>query len=181
MERFKIHIQNSILIPFKMMLLMKVVISGLLGCSYEGLEDSESHQQDQIELMKQWEGSWKIENSQDTIIIGSAKFWGTAGMLAQYKLLIKGEIMEEVKMLYGYDIDKDKIIETSLFKGGKIEIYTLYFVSETEYLRIPYEDVLHNIESKSYMKGEMVSPDTIIEIWYQNERPVYKHTWIRED
>jgi len=56
----------------------------------------------QIELMKQFIGSWKIDLGKDTTGFWECKPFGT-GLEGYLKNVTKGKILMEVKQLVGYD------------------------------------------------------------------------------
>lgn len=140
---------------------------------------SEYDSLNQVELMKQWLGNWKIELSSDTIVMGEGRPYGNKGLEGEYQILANGKVIKEVKMLYGFEKSKDKIIETGLIKEGEMEIFALWFTSPTEYTRISYNDISMPENASSYMLGEMISKDTILETWYLDDNPTYSHMWIK--
>jgi len=137
------------------------------------------HEKNQVELMKQWIGKAKVELSEDTTIVGASKSYGTTGIEAEYAFLVKGVPIKEVKEFYVYDSIRNIIVEVSMTKNGGIEMFALRFTSPTEYTRISYNDISIPEKANSYMLGEMISKDTILETWYLDNNPVYSHMWIK--
>ena len=84
----------------------------------------------QIELMKQFLGTWKGETSKDTVITGHNTQFGT-GLECVSQIAIKGKILDSVKQLLGYDKKYDKFILTELIKSSPvIEICASWFISK---------------------------------------------------
>src|ERR1035437_9475320 len=76
---------------------------------------------DQVELMKQFVGSWKVEESKDTTFFWDAKSYGT-GLEGYYKTVTKGKTVTEGKFLQGYDKSIDKSIYVELPSGKDKDI-----------------------------------------------------------
>jgi hypothetical protein len=84
----------------------------------------------QVELMKQFIGTWKCELGKNTIYRSENKPFGT-GMACIIQVISNGEIVDSVKQLFGYDDKTDKYIVAELIKSTSvIEIGTAWFVSE---------------------------------------------------
>jgi hypothetical protein len=88
---------------------------------------------DQVELMKQFIGSWKCNIAKDTISFWDAKFYGT-GLDCNYRFVTNEKVIKEGKQLWGYDRKTDKFIWSLMDKGGDIEIYAAWFISKTKYI-----------------------------------------------
>jgi len=68
-----------------------------------------SKELNQVELMKQWIGTWKWEVAKDTINYREYKPFG-AGLECKYKYVTKGKIIREGRELLGYDKKVDKFV-----------------------------------------------------------------------
>jgi len=87
-------------------------------------------QLNQVELMKQFIGTWECELGKNTIYNSENKPFGN-GMACTIQVITNGEIVESVKQLFGYDNKTDKYIVAELIKSTSvIEIGTAWFVSE---------------------------------------------------
>jgi hypothetical protein len=137
-----------------------------------------SKELNQVELLKQFLGSWKCDIAKDTTAFWDTKTFGT-GLEVNYRSVTKGRIVMEGKGLYGYDKSLDKCIDAGLVKGKDIGIYTFWFKSNSKYELIPYNE-LSNPEKASFkVEGELKSPDIIIETTIVNNKPVKTDTWTR--
>jgi hypothetical protein len=87
-------------------------------------------QLNQVELMKQFFGTWECELGKNTIYRNENKPFGT-GMVFTIQIFTDGEIVDSVKQLFGYDNKTDKYIVAELIKSNSvIEIGTAWFISE---------------------------------------------------
>jgi hypothetical protein len=133
---------------------------------------------DQVELMKQFLGSWKCDIAKDTTAFWDAKSYGT-GIEDNYRFVTKGRIVLEGKGLYGYDKSIDKFIDAGLVKGKDIGIYALGFKSKSKYESIPYSDISNPEKASFKIEGEVKSPDIFIETTIVNNKLLKTDTWTR--
>ena len=76
----------------------------------KSIKDSESSNElNQIELNKQWMGTWKWEGANDTAIFWDNKSYGT-GLEGNIKFVTKGQVFMERKEFAGYNKEYDKYI-----------------------------------------------------------------------
>jgi hypothetical protein len=132
----------------------------------------------QVELMKQFLGSWKCDIAKDTTAFWDTKTFGT-GLEVNYRSVTKGRIVMEGKGLYGYDKSLDKCIDAGLIKGKDIGIYIFWFKSNSKYELIPYNDLSNREKASFKVEGELKSPDIIIETTIVNNKPLKTDTWTR--
>jgi hypothetical protein len=132
----------------------------------------------QVELWKQFLGSWKCDIAKDTTEFWDAKSYGT-GLDCYYKIVTKGKIVKEGKELWGYDKRVDKYIVSFLDKGMDIDIWTTWFKSKNEYKWIPYSDILNPEKASAKWEGEIKSPDMFVETYIVNDKPVKTYTFTR--
>ena len=86
-------------------------------------------QLNQVELMKQFIGTWKCELSKDTFLISENVPFGT-GMLSKSQIVTKSINLDSIIQLYGYDKKVDKFIVAEQIKSSPvIEICTVWFTS----------------------------------------------------
>jgi hypothetical protein len=134
----------------------------------------------QVELMKQFVGSWKVQESKDTTFFWDAKPYGT-GLDGNYKTVANGKTVTEGKFLQGYDKLTDKSIYVELSSGmdQDIDINATWFISKTKYKYIPFKDV-SNYEKASYkIEGEFKSPDMFVETTIKNNKVTLIETYTR--
>jgi hypothetical protein len=132
----------------------------------------------QVELMKQFIGSWTCTTGKDTTAIWDFKSFGT-GLECYVKYITKGEIFREVKSLYGYDKSSDKFIAPGMVKGMGIEIFAIWFLSDKNYEIIYYSDIQDPEKASIKTMGEINSPDKLVVTKLINNKPVSTLTYTR--
>jgi hypothetical protein len=73
-----------------------------------------------------------------------------------------------MKELYGYDSKLDKYVAASLEKGKDIEIWALWFKSNTKYEGVHFTDVSNPDKASIKIEGEVKSPDDILQTIFVN-------------
>jgi hypothetical protein len=132
----------------------------------------------QVELMKQMVGTWKLESVKDTTIYFDFKPYGT-GLEGTLKWMNKGKIVTEAKQLWGYDSKIDKFTISMIVKGTDMEIIAFWFTSKSKFIVMPYSDI-SNPETASWKyEGEFKSPDVYIETLIVNKKAVKTDTYNR--
>jgi hypothetical protein len=129
----------------------------------------------QVELMKQFIGTWKCEIGKDTTYFWEAKSYGT-GLDCYSKYVTKGRIFKKGKDICGYDRSINKFIDAELIKGNDMEITVIWFVSDKNYEETLYSNIPNLDMTSSKMIGEFKSPDTHVETYTVNNKPI--KTWI---
>jgi hypothetical protein len=114
---------------------------------------------DQVELMKQFIGNWKCEYHKDTFLFIENIPFGT-GMVSDSQIVSKGETLDSIKQLYGYDKKTDTFIMAELVKSSSIiEICTTRFTSKNA-----GELVVINTENAKFKwRFEFRTPDKIVQ------------------
>ncbi len=83
----------------------------------------------QIELMKQFIGTWKCELGRDTFLITETKPFGS-GMISKSQIFTKDIVIDSVIQVFGFDKNADKFIMAELIKSSQaIEICSTWFTS----------------------------------------------------
>ena len=132
----------------------------------------------QVELMKQMVGTWKLESVKDTTIYFDFKPYGT-GLEGTLKWMNKGKMVTEAKQLWGYDSKIDKFTISMIVKGTDMEIIAFWFTSKSKFIVMSYSDI-SNPETASWKyEGEFKSPDVYIETLIVNKKAVKTDTYNR--
>jgi len=159
---------------------LTTMITVLLFCP-DGLQAQTNQQKlNQVELMKQFLGTWKAEVAKDTFNIWEQKLFGS-GMEATIKIVTKGKIITEGKAIMGYDKKNDKLIEADLIEGSDIMVYAFWFTSKNVCIQIPYEYISNPEQALSKTTFEFKSPDLFIETYTQNNKVVAVYKNNREE
>ena len=136
------------------------------------------NQLDQVELMKQFIGSWKTEYGNERTFFWDAKSYGT-GFETNLKGVGNGNTMFEGKQLLGYDKKNDKYIVAQMFLGKDIEIGATWFISKTKYKWIPNCDISDPEKASIINEGEFKSNDMFVETKTVNNKPIQTLTYTR--
>jgi hypothetical protein len=114
---------------------------------------------DQVELMKQFIGNWKCEYGEDTFLIIENTPFGT-GMVSDSQIVSKGENLDSIKQLYGYDKKTDRYIMAELIRSSSVlEICYSWFTSKSS-----GELLVTNTENAMYKwRFEFKTPDLIVQ------------------
>ena len=133
----------------------------------------------QVELMKQWIGSWKTEGTYLTTEIRS---FGTDGLEGSQKIQVKDSIVSEDKMFFGYDKKSDKYILASIGNRRQgVILMALWFSSEHVCERIPFEYISNPEQATTRAVLEFKSKDVIIGTYKEKDKPDRVYTTTREN
>lgn len=132
----------------------------------------------QVELMKQFLGSWKCEIAKDTIEYTDLKSYGT-GLYADFKHVTKDKIFLEGKQLYGYDSKMDKFILSVLIKGIDIQLIAMWFTSKNVCVVYYYRDISNLEKAPFKVEIEFKSPNIMSFKTIVNNNIIKTDTFIR--
>ena len=109
--------------------LTNAIVVFLLFLSAGMLSQTTQKQLNQMELMKQFIGTWKYELGRDTFHISETKPFGI-GMISKSQIYTKNNVTDSVIQLIGYDKRAGKFIMSELIKSSPtIEICFTWFTS----------------------------------------------------
>lgn len=96
-----------------------------------GIQAQDDHSKlNQIELIKQFIGTWKCELGRDTFLITQTKPFGT-GMISRSQISTKDIVIDSIIQVFGFDKKADKFILAELIKSSQtIEICSAWFTSD---------------------------------------------------
>lgn len=155
-----------------------VIAAYLLFCSNGIQAQTTEPILNQLELMKQFTGSWKTEFGKDGTFFWEAKSYGT-GFETNLKGVAGGSTIFDGKQLLGYDKRNDKYIVAQIFLGKDIEIGATWFISKTKYKWVPNCDISNPEKASIINEGEFKSPDMFVETKFANNNPIQTLTYIR--
>jgi hypothetical protein len=162
----------------KISLLTKLIVVFLLLCTNETQAQTAQTKLNQVELMKQFTGTWKSERN-DTITIIDDRLYGD-GHDVYVKTETKGKIIWEAKTLVGYDKKNGILIESLLEgKSPNITLWAIRFTSTNKFEEIPLEDISNpeNATEKDFY--ELISPDLMINTYMKKNKVVSVDTFKR--
>jgi hypothetical protein len=155
-----------------------MIIMFLLICITEIQPQTTQTKLNQVELMKQFIGSWKCDIAKDTTRFWDVKSFGT-GLECYLKVVTKGKVIIEAKRLWGYDPGTDKYIGLELNKGMDMRIYAQWFTSYNKGEAILYSDISNPEMASLRGEAEFKSPDMYIITTIVNNKPVKTDTYTR--
>lgn len=162
----------------KKLFLVSAIAVGLPFCMISIQAQTNQTQLNQIELLKQYAGSWKCELSKDTIEYIDSKSYGT-GLYIEQSIVTKGKILSEGKQLYGYDKQLDKFIVAAVNKGSDMQLTVLWFTTKNICAVYFYRDI-SAIEKASFRAEiEFQSPDIFALKMILDNKILSTNTFIR--
>jgi len=132
----------------------------------------------QIELHKQFIGTWKCDVAKDTIIFYEIKPYGT-GLEAFMKYVTNGNVYYEQKRLCGYDKNFDKYIYAYLDKEGNFGLIAHWFLSKNKLEGVEFSDISNPEKASWKFEVEFKSPNMYTTVYFDNNKPVGTTTWTR--
>jgi hypothetical protein len=132
----------------------------------------------QVELMKQFLGSWKCNVSKDTTAFWNTKSYGT-GLENRYNYVKDGKIVDEGKQLWGYDKTLDKFLATTLPKETDIYVDVYWFISKNKCKIFTLYDIENPEKAPVRWEIEFKSPEMFIETYISNNEPFKIRTFTR--
>ncbi|MPQ48260.1 hypothetical protein GCQ56_14750 [Marinifilum sp. N1E240] len=151
---------------FKTLLIILLILIGMNKIQAQTTETK----LDQVELMKQFIGSWKGEFGDNSVFVCENKQFAN-GIISTSQITINGEIIESVAQLYGYDNKTDKFIIAELKRSTSvIEICSTWFTSKNT-----GEIIITNPDNAPFrFKFEFKTPDILEQTAIQDDKVVNK-------
>jgi len=157
---------------------LTTMITVLLFFTYGLQAQTTDTKLDQMQLMKQFIGSWKYESPDGSSMIFENIPFGDA-MVGNTKFISQDTIFDQNKYLWGYDKKNDKIILAEIFNDTPVmEIDVIWFTSKNIVEAVLQKDI-SNPENAS-TKFEFKSQDAFILPVSQNSNIVAELTWNRQ-
>lgn len=150
----------------------------LLFCLNEIQAQPTQTKLNQVELAKQFVGSWSGEIAKDTILNWNIKSVGT-GEDCNYKYVTKGKTIIKGKQLWGYVKGIDKYIVAVITEKPDIEIYAFWFTAKNKYIMLQYGDISNPEKASIKYEGEFKTPETFVETFFMNNKPVKTYSFVR--
>ncbi len=164
----------------KTLCLTTMIVVFLLFCANGIQSQTTQTKLNQVELMKQFIGTWKAEPDKETNVIVNIKPFGKA-IEGNFKIVTKDKILELGKQLWGYDEKNDKFIAAFSRKySPQIDINAYWFASKSICETVPFQDISNPKNSTYKWKQEFRSRDLYIETMTKNDTVVQILTFIRE-
>jgi len=162
----------------KIFCLATIIVVFLLICTNRTQAQTSQAKLNQVELIKQFVGSWKVDIAEDTTCFWEARLFGT-GLEGNIKYVTKGKSIEEGKQLLGYDKSTDKFIDAELMKGKDIKIFAVWFISKKKCVILLYRDISNPEQASFKEELEFKTPDIFLETIIVNNKPDKTYTFTR--
>ena len=163
----------------KTFLSSSMIVILLLGATASQAQTTQT-KLNQVELMKQYAGTWKAQIAIDTAMIFDITPFGNA-YEGNLNWIVKGQIINSGKWLWGYDKKRDKFIVEELWKYiNPVRIDAYWFTSENTAETVPLYNISNPELSSSKAKLEIKSPDLIIHYFLRDNKVVRTFTYTRE-
>lgn len=133
----------------------------------------------QVELFKQFIGTWKCELAKDTTLIVNVKSYGN-GLDYYIKTETKGKILMEGKALMGFDKNSDKGIQAEILNSPDITLWVCWFTSKNICQTIQYQYISNPESAPKYVLFEFKSPDLVLQTFKENNKTINSFSFIRE-
>jgi hypothetical protein len=158
--------------------LWTLVVSCLIVSSKVMQAQTKQTPLNQIELMKQWIGTWKTEG---TYLSSEIHSYGIDGLEGFQKIQFKDSIISEYKFIYGYDKNSDKYIFAAIGKNSPgVILMAFWFTEKNLCERIPYEYISNPEQASSRAIYEFKSNNSVKATFVEKNKPVRVYTIIRQ-
>jgi hypothetical protein len=152
----------------------------LLLICFNGLQAQTTQTKlNQVELMKQFIGTWKSVEK-DTTFIWECKSFGKA-LEFTIKDETKGKVTIGAKSVMGYDKENDRLIE-SVIQDNSPEIFLCpcWFASTNTFIQIMWRDIANPEKANLKWTVEFTSPDSFVVTEIKNNKTTFANTYHRE-
>ena len=134
----------------------------------------------QVELMKQFIGTWRNESNKDTIYTAEFKPYGNGGLEFSLKSVSQGKVWLEMKELWGYDKKSDKIIVAGLVKDSpNLMLQATWFTAKDRCEQVPLEFASDPKKASFIVIFQLKSPDLVLREEIVNNKSLGTETYIR--
>lgn len=144
----------------------------LLICSNGLQAQTPQTKLNQLELVKQFLGTWKDETKKDTTMLVEIICFKNGAFELNHRTFTKEKFISERETLWGYDKKTDKFILGSIWNNSpEIALNVLYFTSQNTCEYFPYEFISNPEKAVSKTIYEFKSPDLFTSTTYKNNKP----------
>jgi hypothetical protein len=134
----------------------------------------------QVELMKQFIGTWENKSIKDTVYTAEFKPYGNGGLEFSLRGVTQGKVWLEMKQLWGYDKKRDKVVIAGLMKSSaNIILQSAFFTSKNKFEQVPFESANDPKQANFTVVFDIKSPDLIIREEFVNNKSLGTEKYIR--
>jgi hypothetical protein len=133
----------------------------------------------QVELMKQFIGTWECELSKDTILTIEFSPLGS-GIVAKAEVTTMGKTLDELVQLWGFDEKTNNEVIVQLWKSNpNLRMLTGWWTSKNTAQVIPYQNLSKPEDATETVNSELKTPDLWIETHSFNGKVIAVFKFIR--
>jgi hypothetical protein len=134
----------------------------------------------QVELAKQFLGTWKNVSESGTIQVVEIKCFRNGGFEQYKKDISKEEIISEIKYLWGYDKINDKYVLASIGNDKPdLNLRVIWFTSKNTCEYFPYNYISNPEQITSKTIYEFKSPNMFTATGMKDNKPLGTTIWTR--
>jgi hypothetical protein len=134
----------------------------------------------QLELMKQFIGTWNNESIKDTLYTAEFKPYGEGGMEFSLRGVTQGKVWLEMKQFWGYDKKNDRIVIAGLMKDRPdIMLQAAWFTAKNRLEQVPFDFATDPKQATFIVVFDFKSPDIAIREEFVNNKSLGKETYTR--
>jgi hypothetical protein len=127
---------------------------------------------DQVELMKQFIGTWENATNKDTVYTAEFKPYGNGGLEFTLRSVVQGKQGYEMKQLWGYDKKSDKVVVAGLMKDNpNIILQATWFTAKDRCEQVPLEFASNPEKAVYKVEFKIKSPDLVVRQETVNNKP----------
>lgn len=157
--------------------LSALIASSLLFLSYRIEAQTTQTTLNQVELMKQFLGTWQTELARDTTQINEYTAFGNV-VAGNITSITKGKVIQSFKELWGYDQKTDKIVFAQVSDSSpNINLFAFWFTSKNNCVGVPFQDISNPDKAALKYKMEIKSSDIWVLKMLQNNKEVIVLTY----
>ena len=134
----------------------------------------------QMELLKQFTGTWENKTIKDTLYTAEFKPYGSGGLEFNLKGVAQGKVWLEMRQLWGYDKKSDKIVVAGFMKNSpNFMLQAAWFTTKNRFEQVPYEFASNPEKAGFIVVFDLKSPDLVIRTEIVNGKSLVAETYSR--
>jgi len=165
-----------------MKIILKITMITVLAVLSINLIHAQAMQEslNQVELMKQFIGTWKNESIKDTAYTAEFKPYGNGGLEFSLKGVTGGKVWLEIVQLWGYDKKSDKVVVAGFMKNSpNFMLQAAWFTTKNRFEQVPYEFASNPEKAGFIVVFDLKSPDLVIRTEIVNGKSLVAETYSR--
>ena len=134
----------------------------------------------QMELLKQFTGTWKNESIKDTLFTAEFKPYGNNCLEFTLISVTQGKVWLEMKQLWGYDKKSNKVVIAGIMKDSpNFMLQAAWFTAKNRFEQVPYEFASNPDKAGFIVVFDLKSPDQVIRTEIVNGKSLVAETYTR--